>query len=246
MGTHGADSQLPSRALLIDIGDTLIPATSIAADSLAEAACHLGRSGFIRDSVAFESTYRRVDALHAGPDVNHLFSSSRIAERVGEAMEVDDAIGFAGAFLTAYRDAVRRRIVRNQGLVRVFEELRGSGCCIGIVTDGTTQEQTETLFRLGLLQLVDAIVTSEELGVEKPAPEMFEEALRRLGIANPEDASVVGDSLERDIAGAKALGICSVLTTEYIRPTDKEIALAGPDHVIARLSYLPDILSQPG
>lgn len=245
MGSHSANRESPARALLVDIGDTLIPATAVAADSLAEAAGHLRRSDFIRDPAAFETTYRRVDASFAGPDVNHLFSSIQIARRVGEALRVKDTMSFAGTLLALYRDAVRRRIVRNEHLVRIFEKLRALGCRVGIVTDGTIVEQSETLFRLGLLQLVDALVTSEELGVEKPAPEMFRVALHLLGIDNPSEATMIGDSLERDIAGAKTLGMQTVLTTEFVRADDEEITRAHPDYVIRNLSELPELLGQP-
>jgi putative hydrolase of the HAD superfamily len=66
------------------------------------------------------------------------------------------------------------------------------------------------LERLGLAAMLDAVVTSAEVGARKPAREIFEEALRLAGTAAHE-AIHVGDSLEEDVAGARRAGIEPVL-----------------------------------
>ena len=58
--------------------------------------------------------------------------------------------------------------------------------------------------------LVDAVVISAELGVAKPDPAIFRAALDRLG-ARAADAMHVGDSVEDDVAGARAAGLEAVL-----------------------------------
>jgi len=62
----------------------------------------------------------------------------------------------------------------------------------------------------GLLEHVDAVVTSAEVGVAKPGRAIFERALE-LARAEPGQAVHVGDSLENDVAGARATGIRPVL-----------------------------------
>jgi len=62
----------------------------------------------------------------------------------------------------------------------------------------------------GLLDHIDAVVTSAEVGVAKPAPGIFERALE-LARAQPGEVTHVGDSLENDVAGARAVGIRPVL-----------------------------------
>ena len=66
------------------------------------------------------------------------------------------------------------------------------------------------LEHLALAPMLDAIVTSAEIGTRKPAPEIFEEALRLAGRA-ADEAIHVGDSLEEDVAGARRAGIEPVL-----------------------------------
>ena len=62
----------------------------------------------------------------------------------------------------------------------------------------------------GLLEHVEAVVTSAEVGVAKPGRAIFERALEIAGV-EPEQAVHVGDSLENDVAGARAAGIRPVL-----------------------------------
>jgi putative hydrolase of the HAD superfamily len=62
----------------------------------------------------------------------------------------------------------------------------------------------------GLLEHVDALVTSAEVGVAKPAAGIFERALELAG-TRPDEVIHVGDSLENDVAGARAVGIRPVL-----------------------------------
>jgi putative hydrolase of the HAD superfamily len=62
----------------------------------------------------------------------------------------------------------------------------------------------------GLLELVDGVVTSAGAGAAKPAPAVFR---RALGLAGVDGAGAVhvGDSLDNDVAGARALGIRAIL-----------------------------------
>ena len=66
-----------------------------------------------------------------------------------------------------------------------------------------------TLEELGVAERVDRIVLSGEVGVRKPAPGIFEQALAQLGL-DPLEAVFVGDRLVEDIAGAAAVGMSTV------------------------------------
>jgi putative hydrolase of the HAD superfamily len=58
--------------------------------------------------------------------------------------------------------------------------------------------------------LLDAVVTSASVGVRKPVVAIFEHALSLAG-AHPDEAVHVGDSVQDDVAGARAAGIEAVL-----------------------------------
>ena len=63
---------------------------------------------------------------------------------------------------------------------------------------------------LGLLDLVDGVVTSADVGAAKPAPALFRRALELAGVLATE-AVHVGDSAENDVEGARAAGIRPLL-----------------------------------
>jgi putative hydrolase of the HAD superfamily len=63
---------------------------------------------------------------------------------------------------------------------------------------------------LGIDPLLDAILTSAEVGARKPAPAIFARARELVGGA-PAQAIHLGDSIEEDVAGARAAGIEPVL-----------------------------------
>ena len=62
----------------------------------------------------------------------------------------------------------------------------------------------------GILELVDGVVTSAEVGAGKPDPRVFERALQVAGV-EPADALHVGDKVDNDVEGAAAAGVRGVL-----------------------------------
>ncbi|HKP21241.1 MAG TPA: HAD-IA family hydrolase [Thermoleophilaceae bacterium] len=68
----------------------------------------------------------------------------------------------------------------------------------------------EWLRPTGILDLVDGVVTSAEVGAAKPSPRVFQRALGVAGV-EPGDALHVGDKVDNDIEGAAAAGIRGVL-----------------------------------
>lgn len=74
------------------------------------------------------------------------------------------------------------------------------------VSDMQAHIQVRKLRELGASKYIDYMVTSEEVGKEKPASSMFTTALEKLNL-NAKDVIMIGDSMEKDIHGAQALGI---------------------------------------
>jgi putative hydrolase of the HAD superfamily len=91
----------------------------------------------------------------------------------------------------------------------VLARLRARGARLAVVSNWDVSLH-DVLERTELRALVDTVVISAELGVAKPDPAIFRAALERLGAAAG-DALHVGDSVEYDVAGARAAGIEAVL-----------------------------------
>ncbi len=87
--------------------------------------------------------------------------------------------------------------------------LRGRGLRLVLLTNGDRDLQRRKLAASGLLPLLDAVVISGMVGRGKPEPEIFWYAMERVR-AGAADAVMVGDSAERDIAGARAAGLRAV------------------------------------
>ena len=92
------------------------------------------------------------------------------------------------------------------GAIDFLRGLKAAGVKISVCTDMTAHVQYRKLAALKLDRYVDFMVTSEETGYEKPAPIMFEFALKKMHVAASE-AAYFGDSLDRDIRGAANVGI---------------------------------------
>jgi putative hydrolase of the HAD superfamily len=108
-----------------------------------------------------------------------------------------------------------------------------------MVTNGLSCLQREKVAASGLGTAFGAIVVSGELGCGKPEPEPLLTALQTLAIP-PEAAIMVGDSLERDVAGARAAGVRSVWVN---RTGSQHRDGPAPDHEVADLNGLLELLA---
>lgn len=79
-----------------------------------------------------------------------------------------------------------------------------------IITNGFKEVQFTKLNNCELTQYFDLILCTEEVGVNKPNPLVFETALSRTN-ANPAQSLMIGDNPETDIRGAQNCGIETIL-----------------------------------
>jgi len=88
----------------------------------------------------------------------------------------------------------------------IIDLLKSHNILIGVVTDLTAQIQLRKLTYYGLEDTFDAIVTSEEVGADKPDSKNFTLILSKLKLSNMSDAWMIGDNPRADIFGSKKLG----------------------------------------
>lgn len=105
-----------------------------------------------------------------------------------------------------YWDTLISSMEVSEGMTDYIKSLKQNGICIGIATDMTAHIQFRKLEKLSLLSLVDFVVTSEEAGCEKPEKAFYELCIEKAGCL-PEECLMIGDSLEKDVLGAKAAGM---------------------------------------
>jgi len=91
----------------------------------------------------------------------------------------------------------------------VFSVLKRNSYRVGIISNISPDLPTY-LGWLGVDRWLDFAIASGAIGISKPDPGIFKEALR-LADAPPEEAVHVGDSLEADVRGAQLVGITPIL-----------------------------------
>ncbi len=98
-----------------------------------------------------------------------------------------------------------------------------------LITNGELNKQWGKLRRMGVDSKLDHILVSEDLGVWKPDPRIFERALE-LTSSQPSESVMIGDSLQADIAGAASIGIGTIWINQYGRSLDE--AIHSPDAIV--------------
>lgn len=109
-----------------------------------------------------------------------------------------------------YWEKFLEKMQLNEAASKFIFECNSKNIPICCVTDLTAQIQFRKLLKLNLENRIKYIVTSEEVGVEKPNKKMFQKALEKLNL-KANQVIMIGDSISKDIVGAEALGIKSFL-----------------------------------
>lgn len=109
--------------------------------------------------------------------------------------------------------------------VDVLHHLRVEGKRVGILTNGTQEQQVDKLHTLGLYEVVDVVCTSERIGSQKPDAGAFLTLADELGLA-PEECLFVGDNPTHDVLGALNAGMHALLIDRYGEHKDEGIGPA--------------------
>lgn len=138
---------------------------------------------------------------------------------------------------------LRGEILPTPGAGDLVRTLSERGAATVYATSGQPQDVEVLRQVIGADDWVNAVVNSSEVEGSKPAPDIFELALRRVGVG-AEQAIVVGDTVW-DVEAAMACGLgCVGLTTGGI--SRAELSAAGavavydsPEHLLTTLDSSP-------
>lgn len=120
------------------------------------------------------------------------------------------------------------------GIAEMLEEGRRRGLKLGLASSSDRAWVFGHLNRLGVTPLLEAIVCAEDVRQVKPAPDLYLEAARRLGVL-PSQALAIEDSLN-GVRAAKAAGMaCVAVPNAFLQNADFTIA----DLRLASLADLP-------
>ncbi len=143
-------------------------------------------------------------------------------------------------------DYERVRNLRRPHLVETLDALSGMGVRMGVVSNIiSTSFVPHVLNEYGIAQYMDCVILSSETGVRKPDPAAFDAALASMG-ASRENTAYVGDTISRDVLGAKNAGLGLMILIGNPAVAHRDAAFAGsglePDFRIKGLAEIPGII----
>jgi HAD superfamily hydrolase (TIGR01549 family) len=145
----------------------------------------------------FKETFERLDdSMVLGIDMNKFIESAKTYE-------------------TKYWKMIDDRISNYPETLKVLETLKSKKIKIATITDsdGIKGNKDIRIRNLGLHKYFDYIITGDEIGLNKPAPENWQKLLVLSGM-KPGECIMVGDHPDIDLVTPKKLGFITVWTKE--------------------------------
>lgn len=125
------------------------------------------------------------------------------------------------------------KFVLEQQVRSGLADLRGDGWRLGVVTNGSTLVQQAKVDSVGLRPHVDVVVDSEAAGHRKPDRRIFEIAAGELGVELGPRGWMVGDRLDKDIAGGAAAGLRTIWISQG---EPLPAGFAAPTHIVGTIT----------
>ena len=113
---------------------------------------------------------------------------------------------FLAAGVVAYRRAREANLLAYPNVNKTLIELTKLGMKLAVVSDAPSREAWMRIYYLNLYHFFDAVITFDDSGKRKPSAIPFEMALKKLGL-KPQSSLMIGDWPERDVVGAKKIGM---------------------------------------
>ncbi|MEM1452945.1 MAG: TIGR02253 family HAD-type hydrolase [Planctomycetota bacterium] len=228
------------KAVLFDIDDTLFSTTEFAQRARKNAVEAMIARGI--DATSEEVAAELQEVLREfGSNYNQHFN--KLIQRMPphQIRDVNPALVVA-AGVVAYHDTKFEHLRAFDDVVPFLEALREARMRTGIITHGWTTKQSEKLIRLGLVDLFGPrdVFISDQVGISKPNPKLYQHALRQLGLL-PGEAMYVGDNLANDIVPPKSIGMHTCWMRRAARE-GQDVEAAGPEFVVDDFRELAAIL----
>ena len=100
-----------------------------------------------------------------------------------------------------------------EGVIEVLDYLQPK-YQLHIITNGFKEVQHKKMEKSGIIDYFTTVTTSEDVGVKKPARQIFEAALNNAS-AQKEESVMIGDNFEADVVGALDFGMRAIIYNHY-------------------------------
>ncbi len=235
---------MPIKAVLFDMFDTLVLIEKNHAfynPSMKSAHNFLVKNGVNVSFNAFRDAYIKArDDLYAEADEK--LEEPHFNKRISNALEI---LGYSNVKNRVVAGATNKFCEGFMKYVRIddhtknaLEKLHGK-YKLGIVSNFAIPECVDELLkRNGLDEFFDVVVVSGAVNKRKPSPEIFQKALKKIGVS-AENTVFVGDTVDADVIGAKAAGMKSIFIERRIQQDAEQ---ACPNQTIKSLSELSEAI----
>ena len=192
----------PVRGLIFDMDNTLVDFMKMKYDAIDAALMAMIDAGLMLD---FETARKKIFEIYSsrGIEYQHVFDEF-LEKQLGR---INYKIWAAA--IVAYRRSREARLVTYPHVHMTLMELVKRGYKMVVVSDAPRKEAWLRVVYLQLHHIFENVICFEDTGERKPSPAPFLKALQALGMQEDE-VLMIGDWPERDMVGAKTLGIRTV------------------------------------
>jgi putative hydrolase of the HAD superfamily len=236
------------KAVLFDLDNTLIDFTRMKSESVRAAARAMARAGLRVPPEKIEGMLWTLYQEH-GIEYQKVFQKL-LRATIGR---IDYRILSAG--IIAYRSAKQEHLHAFPRTQSVLKELQKRGYKLGVVSNAPRMQAWTRLTQAGLADFFQSVTAFEDVRVKKPHYIPFHAAARKLALT-PDKILFVGDSLQRDVIGAKKAGMraawarygfetarkSSMVSRFFEKKTARNLARAKPDFVLNKFGDLLDVV----
>ncbi|MBM7047655.1 MULTISPECIES: HAD family hydrolase [Rhizobium] len=152
-------------------------------------------------------TFQTFEATFFALEKEGLVDKHRLYPRLAATLGAGSRCGarLLSDFQTRYPHFARLSV----GALEMLIVLRARGLKTAIISNGHAGVQSAKIEITGLKDAVDLVVISEDVGLRKPDPRIFQHAAERLGVT-PAHCIFVGDNPQADVLGAEASGMTGI------------------------------------
>jgi 2-haloacid dehalogenase len=187
----------------------------------------------------YAATYHQINnALWTRFEAGELRANDIRRERFRLLFKELDLVGDALAFGEAFLDNLIQESTFLEGAQSLIAQLKNH-YHLALLTNGFASVQHARIARLGLGDLFNPVIISEEVGVAKPNPAIFDIALKEMGLPDRTEVLMIGDSLSSDIRGGSNAGIDTCWFNPLSSANETDVTLT---YEISLLGDLPALL----
>jgi len=214
----------PVEAVIFDMDGTLLDSEAVYIAGMQEAARTVGLA-------------LPIELCHAMVGVPSHECNLMLEEHYGPGF---DLARFRGHFSASVQRQMSDRVPMKPGVVELLDFLRAKGLPLAIATSAGRATAERNLGRAGLLDRFEVLATRDDVEHPKPAPDLYLEAARRLGVAPARCVAFEDSSI--GIVAAHGAGMRAVMVIDILPPTEE--ARAKCFHVAQDLHEVLRLMSE--